>query len=129
MDGAIEAENLSTYTLSDGAVESDQIEVWGDRSGGRLQGFELPAGASVTVRLTELFAETPLKLCVVTNSSCSEVEIRVNGELVRTLNLYSEHAALPVIDLGRFAPSENALEIRFTALKNTRLGLDYFLTR
>lgn len=129
VDGAIEAENLSTYTLSDGAVESDRIEVWGDRSGGHLQGFELPAGASVTVRLTELFAEIPLKLCVVTNSSCSEVEIRVNGELVRTLDLYSEHAALPVIDLGRFAPAENALEIRFTALKDTQLGLDYFLTK
>lgn len=129
VDGAIEAENLSTYTLADGAVETDAIDVWGDRSGGRLKGFNLPAGGSVTVRLTELFAETPLKMCVVTNSSSSEVEIRVNGELVRTLNLNSEHAAMPVIDLGSFEPKENALEIRFTALRNTQLGLDYFLTK
>ena len=118
-----------TYTLADGAVETDAIDVWGDRSGGRLKGFNLPASGSVTVRLTELFAETPLKMCVVTNSSSSEVEIRVNGELVRTLNLNSEHAALPVIDLGSFEPKENALEIRFTALRNTQLGLDYFLTK
>lgn len=129
VDGAIEAENLSTYTLADGAVETDAIDVWGDRSGGRLKGFNLPASGSVTARLTELFAETPLKMCVVTNSSSSEVEIRVNGELVRTLDLNSEHAALPVIDLGSFEPKENALEIRFTALRNTQLGLDYFLTK
>ena len=66
---------------------------------------------------------------VVTNSSSSAVEIRVTGKPARTLNLNSEHAALPGIDLGNFEPKENALEIRFTALRNTQLGLDYFLTK
>ncbi len=128
VEGAIEAENLTTYQWTEGAKQTEEIVIWGDKSGGKIKGFTLEEKASVSVRLTELFTKKNLKICIVTNHAGGDIDIQINGQMIKTINLYSEHAAMPVIDLGTFNPIDNALEITFTARKKTQLGIDYFLT-
>lgn len=130
VSGAIEAENLDTYQFPDAVREQSEISIWGEKSNGAIRGYRLPGGDSyVRVRLTELFSEVPLKICLVTHNQGGVFDVLVNGTFVKEVNLYSEHAAMPVIDFGRFTPVDNALEITFRHKgdKEVNLGIDYFL--
>jgi len=127
--GAIEAENLDTYSLSGNISDGGQVTIWGDLSGGNAKGFSISSvGASVKVRLTELFDRTRLKVCLATVNNGGEFDIIVNGKTaVERVNLLSEHSAVATIDLGEFNPEDNALELEFLCLKPGMLALDYFL--
>lgn len=39
-DGAIEAENLATYSTTEGVNEQSQMNVWGEMSNGAFKGFK-----------------------------------------------------------------------------------------
>ena len=133
VEGAIEAENLSTYNLSPAVKNHSKMNIWGEMSNGAIKGFEFSQpGQSVTVRLTELFADVNLKICMITNQESGVFDIFVNGKMISTINLNSEHGAVHENDLGRFTPVENALEVKFvfkgckSDSKNGLLGIDYF---
>lgn len=128
--GAIEAENLETYQLGDGVQPIGKMDVWGELSNGEAKCYQFTQeGKPVNVRLTELFNDVPLKVCLITGNACGEFDILVNGTLVRTVNLLSEHSAVTTIDLGVHKPVNNALDIQFVCKKIGQLGIDYFLIK
>lgn len=89
----------------------------------------------VSVSITKQFTKVNLKVCLITNPQSGLFDIAVNGKPVQTINLYSEHAAFPVIEIGSFSPVNNAFEIIFTRKDNktdageTLLGIDYFIVK
>lgn len=128
--GAIEAENLETYQLGDAVRPVEKMDVWGELSNGEAKCYQfIQEGKPVNVRLTELFNDVPLKVCLITGNVCGEFDILVNGTLVRTVNLLSEHSAVTTIDLGVHKPVNNALDIQFVCKKTGQLGIDYFLIK
>lgn len=128
--GAIEAENLETYQSGDAVRPVEKMDVWGELSNGEAKCYQfIQEGKSVNVRLTELFNDVPLKVCLITGNACGEFDILVNGTLVRTVNLLSEHSAVTTIDLGVHKPVNNALDIQFVCKKTGQLGIDYFLIK
>ena len=128
--GAIEAENLETYQSGDAVRPVEKMDVWGELSNGEAKCYQFTQeGKPVNVRLTELFNDVPLKVCLITGNACGEFEILVNGTLVRTVNLLSEHSAVTTIDLGVHKPVNNALDIQFVCKKTGQLGIDYFLIK
>ena len=128
--GAIEAENLETYQSGDAVRPVEKMDVWGELSNGEAKCYQFTQeGKPVNVRLTELFNDMPLKVCLITGNACGEFDILVNGTLVRTVNLLSEHSAVTTIDLGVHKPVNNALDIQFVCKKTGQLGIDYFLIK
>ena len=128
--GAIEAENLETYQSGDAVRPVEKMDVWGELSNGEAKCYQFTQeGKPVNVRLTELFNDVPLKVCLITGDACGEFGILVNGTLVRTVNLLSEHSAVTTIDLGVHKPVNNALDIQFVCKKTGQLGIDYFLIK
>lgn len=128
--GAIEAENLETYQSGDVVRPVEKMDVWGELSNGEAKCYQfIQEGKPVNVRLTELFNDVPLKVCLITGNACGEFDILVNGTLVRTINLLSEHSAVTTIDLGVHKPVNNALDIQFVCKKIGQLGIDYFLIK
>lgn len=128
--GAIEAENIDTYWISEGVLPHEGAKVWGELSNGAVKAFTFGRkGEEIKVRLTELFEKTHLKVCLITSNESGEFEIKVNGAAVRTVNLASEHSAVETIDLGEFIPEDNALVISFVCKSPGSLGIDYFLTK
>lgn len=128
--GAIEAENLETYQSGDAVRPVEKMDVWGELSNGEAKCYQfIQEGKPVNVRLTELFNDVPLKVCLITGDACGEFDILVNGTLVRTVNLLSEHSAVTTIDLGVHKPVNNALDIQFVCKKAGQLGIDYFLIK
>lgn len=128
--GAIEAENLETYQSGDVVRPVEKMDVWGELSNGEAKCYQfIQEGKPVNVRLTELFNDVPLKVCLITGNACGEFDILVNGTLVRTVNLLSEHSAVTTIDLGVHKPVNNALDIQFVCKKTGQLGIDYFLIK
>lgn len=128
--GAIEAENLETYQSGDAVRSVEKMDVWGELSNGEAKCYQfIQEGKPVNVRLTELFNDMPLKVCLITGNACGEFDILVNGTLVRTVNLLSEHSAVTTIDLGVHKPVNNALDIQFVCKKAGQLGIDYFLIK
>ena len=128
--GAIEAENLETYQSGDAVRPVEKMDVWGELSNGEAKCYQfIQEGKPVNVRLTELFNDMPLKVCLITGNACGEFDILVNGTLVRTVNLLSEHSAVTTIDLGVHKPVNNALDIQFVCKKAGQLGIDYFLIK
>ena len=128
--GAIEAENLETYQSGDAVRPVEKMDVWGELSNGEAKCYQfIQEGKPVNVRLTELFNDVPLKVCLITGDACGEFDILVNGTLVRTINLLSEHSAVTTIDLGVHKPVNNALDIQFVCKKTGQLGIDYFLIK
>ena len=128
--GAIEAENLETYQSGDAVRPVEKMDVWGELSNGEAKCYQfIQEGKPVNVRLTELFNDVPLKVCLITGNACGEFDILVNGTLVRTVNLLSEHSAVTTIDLGVHKPVNNALDIQFVCKKTGQLGIDYFLIK
>lgn len=128
--GVIEAENLETYQSGDAVRPVEKMDVWGELSNGEAKCYQfIQEGKSVNVRLTELFNDVPLKVCLITGNACGEFDILVNGTLVRTVNLLSEHSAVTTIDLGVHKPVNNALDIQFVCKKTGQLGIDYFLIK
>ena len=128
--GAIEAENLETYQSGDAVRPVEKMDVWGELSNGEAKCYQFTQeGKPVNVRLTELFNDMPLKVCLITGDACGEFDILVNGTLVRTVNLLSEHSAVTTIDLGVHKPVNNALDIQFVCKKAGQLGIDYFLIK
>lgn len=128
--GAIEAENLETYQSGDAVRPVEKMDVWGELSNGEAKCYQfIQEGKPVNVRLTELFNDVPLKVCLITGNACGEFDILVNGTLVRTINLLSEHSAVTTIDLGVHKPVNNALDIQFVCKKIGQLGIDYFLIK
>ena len=128
--GAIEAENLETYQSGDAVRPVEKMDVWGELSNSEAKCYQfIQEGKPVNVRLTELFNDVPLKVCLITGDACGEFGILVNGTLVRTVNLLSEHSAVTTIDLGVHKPVNNALDIQFVCKKTGQLGIDYFLIK
>lgn len=128
--GAIEAENLETYQSGDAVRPVEKMDVWGELSNSEAKCYQFTQeGKPVNVRLTELFNDMPLKVCLITGDACGEFDILVNGTLVRTINLLSEHSAVTTIDLGVHKPVNNALDIQFVCKKTGQLGIDYFLIK
>ena len=128
--GAIEAENLETYQSGDAVRPVEKMDVWGELSNGEAKCYQFTQeGKPVNVRLTELFNDVLLKVCLITGDACGEFDILVNGTLVRTVNLLSEHSAVTTIDLGVHKPVNNALDIQFVCKKTGQLGIDYFLIK
>lgn len=128
--GAIEAENLETYQSGDAVRPVEKMDVWGELSNSEAKCYQfIQEGKPVNVRLTELFNDVPLKVCLITGDACGEFDILVNGTLVRTINLLSEHSAVTTIDLGVHKPVNNALDIQFVCKKTGQLGIDYFLIK
>ena len=128
--GAIEAENLETYQSGDAVRPVEKMDVWGELSNSEAKCYQfIQEGKPVNVRLTELFNDVPLKVCLITGNACSEFDILVNGTLVRTVNLLSEHSAVTAIDLGVHKPVNNVLDIQFVCKKTGQLGIDYFLIK
>lgn len=128
--GAIEAENLETYQSGDAVRPVEKMDVWGELSNGEAKCYQFTQeGKPVNVRLTELFNDVPLKVCLITGNACGEFDILVNGTLVRTVNLLSEHSAVTAIDLGVHKPVNNVLDIQFVCKKTGQLGIDYFLIK
>lgn len=128
--GAIEAENLETYQSGDAVRPVEKMDVWGELSNGEAKCYQFTQeGKPVNVRLTELFNDVPLKVCLITGNACGEFDILVNGTLVRTVNLLSEHSAVTTIDLGVHKPVNNTLDIQFVCKKTGQLGIDYFLIK
>lgn len=128
--GAIEAENLETYQSGDAVRPVEKMDVWGELSNGEAKCYQfIQEGKPVNVRLTELFNDVPLKVCLITGNACGEFDILVNGTLVRTVNLLSEHSAVTTIDLGVHKPVNNTLDIQFVCKKTGQLGIDYFLIK
>lgn len=128
--GAIEAENLETYQSGDAVRPVEKMDVWGELSNSEAKCYLfIQEGKPVNVRLTELFNDVPLKVCLITGDACGEFDILVNGTLVRTINLLSEHSAVTTIDLGVHKPVNNALDIQFVCKKTGQLGIDYFLIK
>lgn len=128
--GAIEAENLETYQSGDAVRPVEKMDVWGELSNSEAKCYQfIQEGKPVNVRLTELFNDVPLKVCLITGDACGEFDILVNGTLVRTINLLSEHSAVTTIDLGVHKPVNNALDIQFVCKKIGQLGIDYFLIK
>lgn len=128
--GAIEAENLETYLSGDAVRLVEKMDVWGELSNGEAKCYQfIQEGKPVNVRLTELFNDVLLKVCLITGNACGEFDILVNGTLVRTVNLLSEHSAVTTIDLGVHKPVNNALDIQFVCKKAGQLGIDYFLIK
>ena len=128
--GAIEAENLETYQSGDAVRPVEKMDVWGELSNSEAKCYQfIKEGNPVNVRLTELFNDVPLKVCLITGDACGEFDILVNGTLVRTINLLSEHSAVTTIDLGVHKPVNNALDIQFVCKKTGQLGIDYFLIK
>lgn len=128
--GAIEAENLETYQSGDAVRPVEKMDVWGELSNSEAKCYQfIQEGKPVNVRLTELFNDVPLKVCLITGDACGEFDILVNGTLVRTVNLLSEHSAVTTIDLGVHKPVNNALDIQFVCKKTGQLGIDYFLIK
>lgn len=128
--GAIEAENLETYQSGDAVRPVEKMDVWGELSNSEAKCYQfIQEGKPVNVRLTELFNDVPLKVCLITGNACGEFDILVNGTLVRTINLLSEHSAVTTIDLGVHKPVNNALDIQFVCKKTGQLGIDYFLIK
>ncbi len=128
--GAIEAENLETYQSEDAVRPVEKMDVWGELSNSEAKCYQFTQeGKPVNVRLTELFNDMPLKVCLITGNACGEFDILVNGTLVRTVNLLSEHSAVTTIDLGVHKPVNNALDIQFVCKKTGQLGIDYFLIK
>ena len=128
--GAIEAENLETYQSGDAVRPVEKMDVWGELSNGEAKCYQFTQeGKPVNVRLTELFNDVPLKVCLITGDACGEFGILVNGTLVRTVNLLSEHSAVTTIDLGVHKPVNNVLDIQFVCKKTGQLGIDYFLIK
>lgn len=128
--GAIEAENLETYQSGDAVRPVEKMDVWGELSNSEAKCYQfIQEGKPVNARLTELFNDVPLKVCLITGNACGEFDILVNGTLVRTVNLLSEHSAVTTIDLGVHKPVNNALDIQFVCKKTGQLGIDYFLIK
>ena len=128
--GAIEAENLETYQSGDAVRPVEKMDVWGELSNSEAKCYQfIQEGKPVNVHLTELFNDVPLKVCLITGDACGEFDILVNGTLVRTINLLSEHSAVTTIDLGVHKPVNNALDIQFVCKKIGQLGIDYFLIK
>lgn len=128
--GAIEAENLETYQSGDAVRPVEKMDVWGELSNSEAKCYQfIQGGKPVNARLTELFNDVPLKVCLITGNACGEFDILVNGTLVRTVNLLSEHSAVTTIDLGVHKPVNNALDIQFVCKKTGQLGIDYFLIK
>lgn len=128
--GAIEAENLETYQSGDAVRPVEKMDVWGELSNSEAKCYQfIQEGKPVNVRLTELFNDVPLKVCLITGDACGEFDILVNGTLVSTVNLLSEHSAVTTIDLGVHKPVNNALDIQFVCKKTGQLGIDYFLIK
>lgn len=126
--GAVEAENLGTYKVDAGIIPCEEIKVWGELSNGAVKAFICrEIGQGIDVRLTELFAKVPLKVCLITGNEGGEFEIWVNNHLIRTVNLSAEYSAASTLDLGIHEPVDNALNIRFVCKKTGNLGVDYFL--
>ena len=127
---AIEAENLATYKLDGTAKAIDKMTVWGDLSneGGKFFQFN-KTGGTVKVQLTEIFNQTPLKVCLLSGSQCGKTQIFVNGQFVKTVNLKAQHAAMVEIDLGKQNPQNNAYKVEFKSDENCQLGIDYFLIK
>lgn len=130
--GAIEAENMTTYTTSAGVTEKEGMQVWGEMSNGAVKAFACSEpGQWVAVRLTELFDSVPLKACFIIHNEGGTFDLFVNGKQVRTVNMQSEHSSVSVLDLGVHLPVDNSLEIRLVYKGNTPsvVGIDYFTTQ
>ncbi|WP_299231754.1 glycoside hydrolase family 172 protein [uncultured Bacteroides sp.] len=128
--GAIEAENIETYVYADGVTAENKVNVWGELSNGDAKGFSFSEkGQTVSVRLTELFDKTNLKICFITDSQSGEFDVFLNGKFVKTVNLSAEHSAVSTIEFGEFEPVENAVEIKFVSKRAGKLGIDYYLNK
>lgn len=128
--GAVEAENLITYSKDTEVDGISKMKLWGDLSNDDAKCFSfVRTGACVNVRLTELFDKVPLKVCLLTGGDCGGFDIFVNDKKIRSLDLKAEHSAAVVIDLGMHMPVNNALDIRFVNTRAGNLGLDYFLIK
>lgn len=128
--GAIEAENMSTFT-TDKEVESlKSISVWGELSNGAVKAYTFTKeGQSVSVRLTEQFAKCPLKICLIGNNDGGLFDIFVNGKHIKDVELKGEYSTSSILDLGVLEPMNNAFEIRFFCKRKGNLAIDYFLIK
>lgn len=132
VDGAIEAENLSTYQWSKGVVPNDKLKVWGELSNNKLKGFTFTeVGQKMTVRLTEIFSAVDAKACFIIGNQSGVFEIIINGKKNTEMDFLSEHSGVYVLDLGKHNPINNTIEITFISKskKNSVLGIDYFLIK
>lgn len=127
---AIEAENLPTYHLDAGVEDIACMSVWGDLSNGDAKCFRFNhSGAAVSVKLTELFNDISLRVCLLTGDGCGMFDILVNQQVIRTVDLKAEHSAVVTLDLGIHSPVNNTLEIGFVNKKTGNLGIDYFIIK
>ncbi len=127
VNGAIEAENLSTYKTSEDVKSIETIKIWGELSNGALKAYNFTqTGQALYVKLTELFNKVPLKICLVTENQGGEFMVYINGKENRILNLNSEHSSVVVLDLGIQSPVDNAIDIKFVCKRKGNLGIDYF---
>lgn len=129
VDGAIEAENLSTYVLDEGVTSNDELQIWGDLSNGKLKGFLLCSeGQSVTVKLTEIFNKVDLDVCLLIGSNFGHFDIYVNGKFVKDANCETTNFSMAVVNIGEHSPIDNSIEVKFVnrSSKAVALGIDYF---
>jgi hypothetical protein len=141
VDGALEAEILSLVEKTDDVAEDHaKIPVWGEISSGKLKNiwFE-KEGDYATIKITEQFEASDIKLCATVGKICGMFDIYVNGEKRASQDLYSNHGGMtnPYIDLGKCEPKDNAFVMKFVykgASKHAHankgkcaLGLDFFL--
>jgi len=137
----LEAELLNVAGNSDGVTENlAKIPVWGEMSNGDLKNlwFESPGDFAV-IKITEQFECARIRVCAAVGRHNGQYDIRVNGTLKQTQDLYSNHDGMtnPCIDLGECEPVDNAFVVRFelkghhanarTQAGKCALGLDYFL--
>lgn len=142
VENAIECENLHTFSVDPGVVEKEGLKIWGEVSNGALKAFWFDKpGASVSVRITEQFQPANIQLCAVMGPDQGKFDIWVNGDMVLSTDLKSEHYGVttPYLNIGIHKPLGNAFEIRFvykgdkeeqkTSGKGATLGLDFFLIK
>jgi hypothetical protein len=138
---AIEAENIG-YTKKSGKIVENHadIPVWGEKSNGEIKNlwFE-KQGDFVEFKITEQFAESPLKICAAVGPHCGRFEILVNGDHKETQDFYSGHGGMttPFVSVEDIDPVENAIVIKFVYEGNHpdarpvdnkfALGIDFFL--
>ncbi|MCT4589549.1 MAG: DUF2961 domain-containing protein [Carboxylicivirga sp.] len=141
VDGALEAEILAITDKSEGVKEKHAvIPVWGEISSGQLKNiwFE-KKGDYATMKITEQFEASDLKICAAVGPMCGAFDIYVNGEKRASQDLYSNHGGMtnPYIDLGKCQPKDNAFVLKFVfkgantkahaKQKKYALGIDFFL--
>lgn len=142
VENAIECENLPTYKADPDVEEKEGVKIWGEVSNGALKAFRFDKpGTSVSVKITEQFHPAQIQLCSVMGPEQGKFDIWVNGSLVLSPDLWSEHYGVttPYLNLGINKPVGNAFDIRFvykgnnekqgTSGKGAILGLDFFLIK